>query len=150
MLIKDEALLSRLEQFNWVLLALLASGSFVFFSRKFALGVLAGGILAVANYYLVKRSLGVLAGGILAVANYYLVKRSLRRALDPERQGKTRFLYLLQYGLRFAALGLTIALLLIKGWVSPLGMLLGLSIIVLGIALVGVVEARKLFFKGVV
>lgn len=130
MLIKDEALLKRLEQFNWVLLALLASGSFVFFSRKFALGVL--------------------AGGILAVANYYLVKRSLRRALDPERQGKTRFLYLLQYGLRFAALGLTIALLLIKGWVSPLGMLLGLSIIVLGIALVGVVEARKLFFKGVV
>jgi len=130
MLIKDEALLSRLEQFNWVLMALLASGSFVFFSRKFALGVL--------------------AGGILAVANYYLVKRSLRRALDPERQGKTRFLYLLQYGLRFAALGLTIALLLIKGWVSPLGMLLGLSIIVLGIALVGVVEARKLFFKGVV
>jgi len=130
MLIKDEALLNRLEQFNWVLLALLASGSFVFFSRKFALGVL--------------------AGGILAVANYYLVKRSLRRALDPERQGKTRFLYLLKYGLRFAALGLIIALLLIKGWVSPLGMLLGLSIIVLGIALVGVVEARKLFFKGVV
>lgn len=129
MLIKDEALLSRLEQFNWVLLALLASGSFVFFSRKFALGVL--------------------AGGILAVANYYLVKRSLRRALDPERQGKTRFLYLLQYGLRFAALGLTIALLLIKGWVSPLGMLLGLSIIVLGIALVAVVESRKLFFKRV-
>lgn len=130
MLIKDEALLKRLEQFNWVLLALLASGSFVFFSRKFALGVL--------------------AGGILAVANYYLVKRSLRRAFDPERQGKTRFLYLLKYGLRFAALGLIIALLLIKGWVSPLGMLLGLSIIVLGIALVGVVEARKLFFKGVV
>lgn len=130
MLIKDEALLKRLEQFNWVLLALLASGSFVFFSRKFALGVL--------------------AGGILAVANYYLVKRSLRRALDPERQGKTRLLYLLKYGLRFAALGLIIALLLIKGWVSPLGMLLGLSIIVLGIALVGVVEARKLFFKGVV
>jgi len=130
MLIKDEALLKRLEQFNWVLLALLASGSFVFFSRKFALGVL--------------------AGGILAVANYYLVKRSLRRAFDPERQGKTRFLYLLKYGLRFAALGLVIALLLIKGWVSPLGMLLGLSIIVLGIALVGVEQARKLFFKGVV
>jgi len=129
MLIKDEALLKRLEQFNWVLLALLVSGSFVFFSRKFALGVL--------------------AGGILAVANYYLVKRSLRRALDPERQGKTRFLYLLKYGLRFAALGLTIALLLIKGWVSPLGMLLGLSIIVLGIALVAVVESRKLFFKRV-
>jgi hypothetical protein len=130
MLIKDEALLKRIEQFNWVLLALLTTGSFVFFSREFALGVL--------------------AGGILAIANFHLMKRSLLRALDPQRKGKTRFLYLLKYYLRFAALGLMIALLLIKGWVNPFGMLLGLSIIVLGIALVGVEQARKLFFKGVV
>ncbi len=130
MLIKDEALLKRIEQFNWVLLALLATGSFVFFSQKFALGVL--------------------VGGILAIANFYLMKRSLLKALDPQRKGKTRFVYLLKYYLRFAALGLIIALLVIKGWVSPFGMLLGLSIIVLGIALVGVEQARKLFFKGVV
>jgi uncharacterized membrane protein len=78
------------------------------------------------------------------------MKRSLFRALDPQRKGKTRFLYLLKYYLRFAALGLIIALLLIKGWVSPFGMLLGLSIIALGIALVGIDEARKFFFKGVV
>ncbi|MEJ2236035.1 MAG: ATP synthase subunit I [Syntrophobacterales bacterium] len=130
MLIKDEALLKRIEQFNWVLLALLATGSFVFFSREFALGVL--------------------VGGILAIANFYLMKRSLLRALDPQRKGKTRFVYLLKYYLRFAALGLMIALILIKGWVSPFGMLLGLSTIVLGIALVGVEQARKLFSKGVV
>jgi hypothetical protein len=130
MLIKDEALLKRIEQFNWVLLALLATGSFVFFSHDFALGVL--------------------VGGILAIANFYLMKRSLLRALDPQRKGKTRFVYLLKYYLRFAALGLMIALLLIKGWVNPFGMLLGLSIIVLGIALVGIEQARKLFFKGVV
>jgi hypothetical protein len=91
-----------------------------------------------------------LVGGILAIANFYLMKRSLLRALDPQRKGKTRFVYLLKYYLRFAALGLMIALLLIKGWVNPFGMLLGLSIIVLGIALVGVEQARKLFFKGVV
>lgn len=130
MLIRDEALLKRIEQFNCVLLALFATGSFVFFSRKFALGVV--------------------VGGILAIANFYLMKRSLLRALDPQRKGKTRFAYLLKYYLRFAALGLSIALLLIKGWVSPFGMLLGLSIIVLGIALVGVEQTRKLFFKGVV
>jgi hypothetical protein len=130
MLIKDEALLKRIEQFVWVLLALLATGSFVFFSRKFALGVL--------------------VGGILAIANFYLMKWSLLKALDPQREGKTRFVYLFKYYLRFAVLGLTLALLVIKGWVSPFGMLLGLSIIVLGIALVGVEQARKLFFKGVV
>ena len=130
MLIKDEALIKKIELFNWVLLALLTSSSFVFFSREFGFGVL--------------------VGGILAIANFYLMKRSLSRALDPQRKGKTRFFYLLKYYLRFAALGLIIALLLIKGWVSPFGMLLGLSIIVLGIALVGFHEARKFFFKGVV
>ena len=132
MLLKDEALLKRIEQFNWILLALLTSGSFAFFSRKFALGVL--------------------VGGVLSIANFYLMKRSLLRALDPERKGKTRFVYLLKYYLRFAVLGIIIALLLIKGWLSPLGILLGLSIIVIGIALVGLDEARKSFFnfKGVV
>jgi len=130
MLIKDEALIKKVELFNWVLLALLTSSSFVFFSREFGFGVL--------------------VGGILAIANFYLMKRSLFRALDPQRKGKTRFFYLLKYYLRFAALGLIIALLLIKGWVSPFGMLLGLSIIVLGIGLVGIHEARKFFFKGVV
>ena len=128
--IKDEALIKKIELFNWVLLALLTSSSFVFFSREFGFGVL--------------------VGGILAIANFYLMKRSLFRALDPQRKGKTRFFYLLKYYLRLAALGLIIAWLLIKGWVSPFGMLLGLSIIVLGIALVGFHEARKFFFKGVV
>jgi hypothetical protein len=41
-------------------------------------------------------------------------------------------------------------LLLIKGWVSPFGMVLGLSIIVIGIVLVGLNEARKLMIRGVV
>jgi hypothetical protein len=130
MLIKDEALIKKIELFNWVLLALLTSSSFVFFSREFGFGVL--------------------VGGILVIANFYLMKRSLFRALDPQKKGRTRFFYLLKYYLRFAALGLIIALLLIKGWVNPFGMLLGLSIIVIGVALVGICEARKFFFKGVV
>jgi len=130
MVIKDEALLKRIELCNWVMLVILSISSLVFFSSQVALGVL--------------------LGGLLAIANFYLMKRSLRRALDPKTKGKSRFLYLLKYYLRFVALGLIIALLLIKGWASPFGILLGLSIIVLGIAFVGLNEARKLFFKGVV
>ena len=128
--IKDEALIKKIELFNWVLLVLLTSSAFVFYSREFGFGVL--------------------VGGLLANANFYLMKRSLFRALDPQRKGKTRFFYLLKYYLRLAALGLIIAWLLIRGWVSPFGILLGLSIIVFGIALVGFHEARKFFFKGVV
>ena len=47
-------------------------------------------------------------------------------------------------------MGVIIAFLLIKGWVNPFGMLLGLSIVVIGIVLVGLNEARKLILRGVV
>ena len=130
MILQDEALLKRIERSNWVLLALLASGAFAFLSRKFALGVC--------------------VGGVLAIANFFLMKRNLSRALDTGTGGGSRLFYLLKYCLRFLALGVIIAILLIKGWVSPFGMLLGLSIIVIGIVLVGFNEARKLMFRGVV
>ena len=130
MILQDEALLKRIERFNWVLLALLTSGGFAFLSLKFALGICVGGMLAIANFFLMKRNLG--------------------RALDTRRGGGSRFFYLLKYCLRFVALGVIIAILLIKGWVNPFGMLLGLSIIVIGIVLVGLNEARKLICRGVV
>jgi hypothetical protein len=130
MILQDEALLKRIERFNWVLLVLLTSGGFAFFSRKVALGICVGGMLAIANFFLMKRNLG--------------------RALDTRIGGGSRFFYLLKYCLRLVALGVIIAILLIKGWVSPLGMLLGLSIIVIGIVLVGLNEARKLILRGVV
>ena len=129
MILQDEALLKRIERFNWVLLVLLTTGAFAFLSRKFALGVC--------------------VGGMLAIANFFLMKRNLSRALDTRRRGGSRLFYLLKYCLRLIVLGLIIAILLIKGWVSPFGMLLGLSIIVIGIVLVGFNEARKLIFRGV-
>jgi hypothetical protein len=87
---------------------------------------------------------------MLAIANFFLMKRSLSKALDARVEGSSRFFYLLKYCLRLVALGGIIAFLLIKGWVSPFGMLLGLSIIVIGIVLVGFNEARKLILRGVV
>ena len=130
MILQDEALLKRIEHCNWVVFVLLTSGCFVFLSPKFALGVS--------------------VGGLLAIANFFLMKRNLTRALDTRKGGRSRFFYLLKYCLRFVALGSIIALLLIKGWVSPFGMVLGLSIIVIGIVLVGLNEARKLIIRGVV
>ncbi|MBT8405894.1 MAG: ATP synthase subunit I, partial [Deltaproteobacteria bacterium] len=56
MILQDEALLKRIERFNWVLLALLTSGCFAFLSPKFALGVFVGGVLAIANFFLMKRN----------------------------------------------------------------------------------------------
>ena len=130
MLLQDEALLTRIERFIWLLFFLLSAASFVLLSFKFAAGVL--------------------LGSALAVANFYLMKRHLRRALDVQRQQRARFLYLLKYYIRFAATAAIIALALIKGWVDPFGLLLGLSVNVIGIVLVGLNEVRKLNMKGVV
>ncbi|MFP3871013.1 MAG: ATP synthase subunit I [Syntrophobacteria bacterium] len=129
MILQDETLLKRIEKVIWALLAGFSIASFAFFTPRFALGVV--------------------LGGTLAIANFFLMKRSLRRALDPYRRGGTRFLYLLKYYLRLAVIGVIIAVLLITGRVSPFGLFVGLSIIVIGIGLVGVNEARKLIFKGV-
>jgi hypothetical protein len=130
MFLQDEALLKRIERSNWVLLCVLGPGSFAFLSRPIALGVL--------------------LGGALGIANFHLMKRHLTRALDPQRKGRVRFFYLLKYYVRFAALGVIIAVLLIKEWAHPVGLLLGLSINVIGIVLVGLNEVRKLTLKGVV
>ena len=129
MFLQDEALIKRIEWVNWILLAVLSLGGFAVFTEQFGWGVL--------------------IGGMLAIANFSLMKRHLRRALDPHRVSGSRFLYLLKYYLRFAALGVIIAVLLITKRVDPFGLLTGLSIIVIGIVLVGFNEARKLMFKGV-
>ena len=130
MCLQDEALLKRIERLNWVLLLVLGPGSFALVSGPIALGVI--------------------LGGALAIANFYLMRRHLTRALDPQRKGRVRFFYLFKYYLRFAALGVIIAVLLIKEWAHPFGLLLGLSINVIGIVLVGLDEVRKLTLKGVV
>jgi hypothetical protein len=130
MLLQDEALLTRIERFIWLLFLLLSAASFVLLSFKFAAGVL--------------------LGSALAIANFYLMKRHLRMALDPQRQRRARFLYLLKYYIRFLATAAIIAGALITGWIEPFGLLLGLSVNVIGIVLVGLNEARKLTAKGVV
>ncbi len=130
MLLQDEALLTRIERFIWLLFFLLSAASFVLLSFKFAAGVL--------------------LGSALAIANFYLMKRHLRRALDPQRQRRARFVYLLKYYVRFLATAAIIAVVIIKGWVDPFGLLLGLSVNVIGIVLVALNEARKLNAKGVV
>jgi hypothetical protein len=130
MLLQDDALLTRIERFIWLLFILLSAASFVLLSFTVAAGVL--------------------LGSALAVANFYLMKRHLRGALNPQRQRRARFLYLLKYYIRFLATAAIIALALIKGWVEPFGLLLGLSVNVIGIVVVGLNEARKLNAKGVV
>ena len=106
-----------------------------------ALAVLTLGALVVAPAQSV---VSLLVGGLIALANFRLLERTVRRAMLPrERSGALRIV-LVKYYLRFFATALVLFFLMRQGWVEPLGLLVGLSVVMLSILAWGVGQARKL------
>lgn len=75
---------------------------------------------------------GVLAGGIIGIANFLWMRGTLRRILGvlPANPGRYAVLWFL---VRMVVLGVILYLLLVSGFFSPTGLLVGLSIIVITI-----------------
>ncbi len=90
---------------------------------------------------------GLLAGGLIATMNFHLLYRGLRRSLlEPEKPSHTSKI-LGKYYLRFGISGAIIFFLLSGGYVHPIGLLIGLSIVVASIFLATIREVTKLFYK---
>lgn len=98
---------------NWVILLLLAAGAGAFFPIAVFLGVLAGGLIVTVNFSLLRRTLG--------------------RALNPEQLSGPRSV-LVRYYIRFVVSGVLIAGLIVTRLVDPVGLLVGLSVVVASIA----------------
>jgi hypothetical protein len=115
---------------NWVVLALLTVAGFLWQSREFALGVLVGGLLVVANFHLLHRTL----------------RSTLERVTPaaPESQAWARASFAARQLFRFFGLLAIIYLLVRYSWVNIFGLLLGLSTVVLTLILAAVHEAIKL------
>ena len=94
------------------LLALLAGAGFLFGTPRFALGVIAGGLLAIANFYWLRS----------------ILVRAFR--LQPE---KAPAFALFRYIVRLALLAVAIFILIIYCRVDVFGLLLGLSVLVFNI-----------------
>jgi ATP synthase I chain len=109
---------------SWLLLALLTCVGLIFGSRQFAAGVLAGGVLAVANFYWL---LGIM-------------KRVL--TLPAARAG--RFAQL-RFVVRLALMGVVIWALIVHVGVDPIGLIVGLSVLVMNIIALAL---YKLISKG--
>lgn len=77
---------------------------------------------------------GVLAGGILGIANFLWMRSTMRRILGvlPANPGRYAVLWFVT---RMMVLGMILYLLLVSGFFSPTGLLVGLSIIVVTIVL---------------
>lgn len=103
-------------------------------------------VLLVAALFLapLKSALSLLVGGLIALINFRLLEITVRRAMLPSQRHGVLGKVLVKYYLRFAATALVLLLLIRQGLVEPLGLLVGLSVVMLSILGWGVAQARKL------
>jgi hypothetical protein len=89
---------------------------------------------------------GVLLGGLIVTVNFHLLARTLRKALTPPHLASHNAV-LAKYYLRFIISGFLIFVLIAGHIVEPIGLVIGLSIVVFSIILATMVEFKKLVFK---
>lgn len=99
---------------------------------KGSLGLLAVLVIVGLVFFSAKTGLGILAGGIIAVINFYWLRNVLQRILGllPNRP----FLYAqIRFIARISITGFILYLIITSGWFSLAGILVGLSTIVINI-----------------
>lgn len=107
-----EQLPSSLSRRNWVILGILLAVSLPF-----------------ANWPV---SAGILAGGLVAIAGFAWLHRSLRRLLADPAHG-TRARYQFGYLVRLLVLAGVLALLIAVVKIHPVGLAIGLSVVVINL-----------------
>lgn len=122
----EDDFIKKLHVRNWFLLLLLGSFSSLFMPISFSLGVLAGGLIVTVGFHSLQRILerslnsSMLLGGKLVFAKYYL---------------------------RLIIMGLIICVLISTHSVDALGLLVGLSIVVINLMFIAFNELAKIIFK---
>ncbi|MBF0450533.1 MAG: ATP synthase subunit I [Candidatus Magnetomorum sp.] len=111
---------------NWVLFAVVTIAGFILMPKLFALGIL--------------------AGGLIVTVNFYLLWRTLKKAFTPERL-VSHHVVMAKYYMRFLISAIILSILISQHWVDPLGLFVGLSIVVTSILLATACEFKKLIFK---
>lgn len=118
----------NLKRLNWLILLLLASASCFVMSPAF--------------------TAGIIIGGLMVILNFHVLQHTIRQGFIPDNTRKTgKVSVIAKYYLRLAAMGLLIYLSLSQKWIDPVGLTVGLSIVVIGIVSLGIQMIRKTFSK---
>ena len=107
----------------------------------FGVASIIGFMLFPANY-----ARGVLFGGLLVTVNFHLLARTLKTALSPPHLSSHNVV-IAKYFLRFIVSGFIIFVLIAGHFVHPVGLIIGLSVVVFSIILATLREFTKLIFK---
>jgi hypothetical protein len=89
---------------------------------------------------------GIMAGGLIVTINFHLLYRSLKRTLTPPHLADTTVV-LGKYYIRFLVSAVIIFVLIADHYVNPLGLIIGLSVVVTSIFIATLNEIRKIVFK---
>ena len=91
-------------------------------------------------------TMGIIFGGLIVIINFHLLYRTLKKALTPPHLASLSVV-LSKYYIRFIASALIIFVLISNNYVDPIGLFIGLSIVVVSIILATMCEFKKLIFK---
>jgi hypothetical protein len=95
----------------------------------FALFLCLSGVLASANF-----TLGILAGGVISILNFYGLCQGLRAAFAQIGSGNAgKATMILKYLLRLTVTGLVLYIVLAKTRADIFGLVIGLAVVVVGI-----------------
>lgn len=107
--ISEDRLIATVTIGGGVLLAVLCLAGYVFGSGRFAVGIL--------------------AGGILALCNFYWMRNTLKRVLNLHPRQASSFAQF-RYLLRLAFVALVLYVLIVRAEIDIIGLIVGLSILV--------------------
>ena len=111
---------------NWILFSIVSIAGFLFTTPNFAKGII--------------------FGGLIVTINFHMLYRTLKKAFKPPHLASHNII-LAKYYLRFIVSGFIIFVLISKHYVNPIGLFIGLSIVVASIMLATICEVKKLFFE---
>lgn len=89
---------------------------------------------------------GIIFGGLIVTLNFLLLSKTLQKALTPPYISSYKVV-LAKYYVRFVISGFIIFVLIAGRFVDPLGLIIGLSIVVASIILATMCEVKKLIVK---
>jgi len=89
---------------------------------------------------------GILFGGLIVTINFHLLSRTLKTALTPPHLSSLSSV-LAKYYLRFIVSGFIIFVLISGHYVDPLGLFIGLSVVVVSITIATTYELKHHIFK---
>jgi len=124
-LIVKDPLQKKIESANWIMLAILFIPALIFAPFKFSLGVLLGGFISILNYYWMERGL---------------------RSIFVNTAGNVKGSVMGKYYIRLVLTAIVLYFLIANDTVNVIGLLIGLSVVVINIiiTLITTIAKKKL------